>query len=302
MLSVAGTLAFFALWTAIAMSGLVQTQFLPTPLAVLDKFVDLTRNPFVGYTLQQHLLSSFGRFASGFVLAALVGVPLGLMMGWYRWLDDAVRAQIYEPNAMALATSTPDGRPSVRIVLLKGIDESGMTFYTNYESRKGHELEANPRAAAALLWHPLQRQVRVEGPVTRIPPGDSDAYFHSRPHGSQLGSWPPPPEQQRALAHAVRRLLEAADVFYRSGDAGLPFLPWRSRVAVATARRVYSGIGQRLLAVGADVSAPRVFVPTSHKLWYTARAALGATCTRAQQILPAVGDRPVRFPEDVLVF
>src|SRR4029079_2420866 len=68
MLSVAGTLAFFALWTAIAMSGLVQTQFLPTPLAVLDKFVDLTRNPFVGYTLQQHLLSSFGRFASGFVL------------------------------------------------------------------------------------------------------------------------------------------------------------------------------------------------------------------------------------------
>jgi NitT/TauT family transport system permease protein len=90
VLSVAGALAFFALWTAIAMSGLVQAQFLPTPLAVLDKFVDLTKNPFVGYTLQQHLLSSFGRFASGFVLAALVGVPLGLMMGWYRWLDDAV--------------------------------------------------------------------------------------------------------------------------------------------------------------------------------------------------------------------
>ncbi len=105
-----------------------------------------------------------------------------------RWLDDAVTAQIHEPNAMALATSTPDGRPSVRIVLLKGIDESGMTFYTNYESRKGHELEANPRAAAALLWHPLQRQVRVEGPVTRIADEDSDAYFHSRPHGSQLGA------------------------------------------------------------------------------------------------------------------
>ena len=90
MLSVAGTLGFFGLWTAIAVSGLVQAQFLPTPQAVLDKFVDLTKNPFVGYTLQQHLLSSFGRFASGFVLAALVGVPLGLMMGWYRWLDDAV--------------------------------------------------------------------------------------------------------------------------------------------------------------------------------------------------------------------
>ena len=83
-------LGFFGLWTLIALSGLVQQQFLPTPRAVLEKFVDLTRNPFVGYTLQQHLLSSFGRFGAGFALAALVGVPLGLMMGWYRWLDDAV--------------------------------------------------------------------------------------------------------------------------------------------------------------------------------------------------------------------
>jgi 15-cis-phytoene synthase len=121
-------------------------------------------------------------------------------------------------------------------------------------------------------------------------------------HDSKLGFWPPPPEQQQALAQAVRRLLEAAEVFYRSGDAGLPFLPWRSRVAVATARRVYSGIGQRILAGGADVSAPRVFGPASHKLWYTARAALTASCTRARQVRPGVGERPVRFPEDVLVF
>ena len=89
-LSAGGALGFFALWTVIALSGLVQPQFLPTPLAVLQKFVDLTRSPFVGYTLQQHLLSSFGRFGAGFALAALVGVPLGLMMGWYRWLDDVV--------------------------------------------------------------------------------------------------------------------------------------------------------------------------------------------------------------------
>jgi 15-cis-phytoene synthase len=120
--------------------------------------------------------------------------------------------------------------------------------------------------------------------------------------GSHLGDWPPPPQQQRALTHAVRRLLETAEIFYGSGDAGLPFLPWRSRIAVTTARRVYSAIGQRILAGGADVSAPRVFVPTSHKLWYTARAAFGATCTRARQLRPAVGERPVRFPEDVLVF
>ena len=105
-----------------------------------------------------------------------------------RWLDEALVAQIHEPNAMALATSTIDGQPSVRVVLLKGLDNGGMIFFTNYESRKGRELEANPRAAAALLWHPLQRQVRVEGSVTRIAPADSDAYFHSRPHGSQLGA------------------------------------------------------------------------------------------------------------------
>lgn len=120
--------------------------------------------------------------------------------------------------------------------------------------------------------------------------------------GSSLGTLPPTPEQQRDLSQAVRRLLDAAEVFYRSGDAGLPSLPWRARVAVGTARRVYSAIGQRLLAGGADVSAPRVFVPASHKLWYTARAALDATCTRpARQVRPALAERPVRFPEDVLV-
>ena len=84
-------------------------------------------------------------------------------------LDDAIVAQLHEPNAMALATSTSDGQPSVRIVLLKGIDDSGMTFFTNYESRKGHELETNPRAAAAMLWHPLQltsRPGRIDGRIT----------------------------------------------------------------------------------------------------------------------------------------
>jgi phytoene synthase len=123
------------------------------------------------------------------------------------------------------------------------------------------------------------------------------------PHGAPLGSWPPPPAQQRNLASAVRRLLAAAEVLYRSGDAGLPYLPWRSRVAVATARRVYSGIGQRLLAGGADVSAPRVFVPAAHKLWYTAQAAFHATCTRAVRgARPSMAERPLRFPEDVLDF
>ncbi|WP_344767628.1 pyridoxamine 5'-phosphate oxidase [Aeromicrobium panaciterrae] len=137
-----------------------------------------------------------------------------------RWLDDAVSSQIHEPNAMALATATPDGRPSVRIVLLKGIDDSGMTFYTNYESRKGHELEANPRAAAAMLWHPLQRQVRVEGPVTRIADEDSDAYFHSRPHGSQLGALASP--QSTVIADRSALVAYYADAARAYGDGEVP--------------------------------------------------------------------------------
>jgi len=89
-LSIAGFVAFFAIWWLIAASGLVQRQFLPTPLEVLERFVALTHTPFVGYTLQQHLASSFGRFAAGFGLAVLIGVPLGLLMGWFRWLDAVV--------------------------------------------------------------------------------------------------------------------------------------------------------------------------------------------------------------------
>lgn len=90
VLSLIGLAAFFGLWTLAALSGLTQPQFLPTPLAVLDKFVELTSQPFVGYTLQQHLLSSMGRFAMGFGLAVAVGIPLGLLMGWFGWLDAVV--------------------------------------------------------------------------------------------------------------------------------------------------------------------------------------------------------------------
>ena len=104
------------------------------------------------------------------------------------WFDDAVAAQLLEPNAMALATATPGGRPAVRMVLLKGFDASGFVFYSNYESRKGRELAANPRAALDLFWVELERQVRIEGSVERVAPEQSDAYFHSRPRGSQLGA------------------------------------------------------------------------------------------------------------------
>lgn len=105
-----------------------------------------------------------------------------------RWLAEVVDAGAHEPNAMALATATPDGRPSVRLVLLKGADTRGFVFFTNTESRKGVELAANPYAALAMTWHEVQRQVRIEGPVHRLPTGEDDAYFASRPYGSQLGA------------------------------------------------------------------------------------------------------------------
>src|SRR5579862_4756930 len=104
------------------------------------------------------------------------------------WLDEALAANLTEPNAMALATVGADGRPSARMVLLKGVSAEGVVFYTNYESRKGHELSAYPWAALVLYWAELERQIRIEGRVERVSAEMSDAYFHSRPKGSQLGA------------------------------------------------------------------------------------------------------------------
>jgi pyridoxamine 5'-phosphate oxidase len=115
-----------------------------------------------------------------------VSDPLSQFSEWY---STAVDAGVVEPEAMALATASADGMPSVRFVLLKGIDERGVEFFTNYESRKGRELIANPRAAVAVLWKPLQRQVRLEGAIEVLEPEESDAYFASRSRGSQLGAW-----------------------------------------------------------------------------------------------------------------
>ncbi len=106
-----------------------------------------------------------------------------------RWFDEATSAGLIEPNAMTLATATRDGHPSARMVLLKGFDARGFVFYTNYESRKGGELEQNPQAALVFFWVELERQVRVEGRVERAAPAESDAYFASRPLGSQIGAW-----------------------------------------------------------------------------------------------------------------
>ncbi|NNE69276.1 MAG: pyridoxamine 5'-phosphate oxidase [Rhodothermales bacterium] len=118
--------------------------------------------------------------------AAEAGDPYDLFATWYR---EAEESGLIHPEAMALATATPDGRPSVRIVLLKEVDADGFVFYTNYESRKGSELEANPHASLAFHWAVLERQVRVEGSVERVSREQSIAYYHSRPRGSQIGAW-----------------------------------------------------------------------------------------------------------------
>ena len=105
------------------------------------------------------------------------------------WFDAARAAGVHEPEAAALATASPDGRPSVRIVLIRGIDERGLAWYTNRESRKGRELAANPRASVAFHWAALERQVRLEGPVELLSDAESDAYFTGRPHLSRIGAW-----------------------------------------------------------------------------------------------------------------
>ncbi len=105
-----------------------------------------------------------------------------------RWFDEVTQVQT-EPNAMALATATPDGVPSVRIVLMKEFDVNGVVFFTNYEGRKGREIAVNPKAAAVFYWDTLQRQVRIEGGITRLPEDESDAYYQSRPRDAQIGAW-----------------------------------------------------------------------------------------------------------------
>lgn len=112
-----------------------------------------------------------------------------------RWWQEVIQSELEEPNAMTLATSTADGRPSARIVLLKSFDEHGFLFFTNYDSRKGHELAENPRATLLFFWKELERQVRIEGTVTKAGAAVSDAYFLSRPMGSRIGAVASPQSQ-----------------------------------------------------------------------------------------------------------
>jgi pyridoxamine 5'-phosphate oxidase len=144
------------------------------------------------------------------------------VMQFGRWFDAAAAAGLFEPNAMTLATATPDGRPSARMVLLKGVDGGGFVFYTNYRSRKGRELAANPLAALVVHWAELRRQVRVEGRVERTSREESEAYFRTRPLGSRLGAWAS--EQSRVIAgrDALDRRVTELAARFDDGDVPLP--------------------------------------------------------------------------------
>ena len=133
-----------------------------------------------------------------------------------QWFEQALTAQVPEPNAMTLATVDADSRPSARIVLLKGYDERGFVFYTNYASRKGQNLAIQPWASLLFFWQPLERQVRIEGPVERVSAQESDEYFHSRPVSSRIGAWASQQSQP-----TTREALEAREAEFnaRYGDA-----------------------------------------------------------------------------------
>ena len=141
--------------------------------------------------------------ARGLTEEDLLGDPIAQFQSWF---EDACRAEVFEPNAMTLATVGADGQPSARVVLLKGVDRRGLAFFTNLMSRKSRELDASARAALVFWWGPLARQVRFEGTVERVADAEADAYFASRPRGSQIGAWASP----QSAVIADRRALEDA--------------------------------------------------------------------------------------------
>ena len=142
---------------------------------------------------------------------------------FHRWMQDTIDAGIHEPNAVAVATVSADGRPSSRMVLLKGVDERGFVFYTNLDSRKGVDVAANPGVSLLFPWHDLQRQVRVDGTATRVGQAESEAYFASRPRESQLGAWASP--QSQVVASRVALDERYDDVVGRFGEDGEVPLP-----------------------------------------------------------------------------
>lgn len=157
--------------------------------------------------------------AQGLPDSAVGDEPFSLFDSWF---TDAREAGILLPESMALATATPDGRPSSRMVLLKGFDVRGFRFFTNFGSRKVRELDANPRAALTFHWAVLQRQVRIEGTVERLGEEESEAYFATRPRGSRLGAWASRQSEPLDSRETLKARFEEAEARFSGGDVPLP--------------------------------------------------------------------------------
>lgn len=161
------------------------------------------------------------------------------------WLDDAIDSGLYDPTAMVLATVGEDGVPAARMVLLKGLSPRGLAFFTNYASRKGRELDARASCALVFPWHPLQRQVRVEGAVTRLSDAENDAYFARRPRGSQLGAWASPQSREvSSRADLDQRYADAEERFEGREVSRPPF--WGGYRVAPDAVEFWQGRGRRM--------------------------------------------------------
>ena len=161
------------------------------------------------------------------------------------WFDQALAAQLPEPNAMTVATVTKSGKPRARIVLLKNFDERGFVFYTNYHSHKGQELADNPQAAIAFWWAELERQVRIEGRVLKVSDRESDEYFHSRPFNSRLGAWASEQSQVIESREVLEQGLQDLKTKYENQD--IPRPPhWGGFRVIPTAIEFWQGRTSRL--------------------------------------------------------
>lgn len=174
--------------------------------------------------------------------ADLPGDPLALFAAWF---EAARAAGVPEPNAMTLATATPDGRPSARVVLLKAVDARGFALYTNLESRKAQEATANPHAALVFWWGPLERQVRVEGRAELVGDEEADAYYASRPRGSRLGAWASPQSRAVASREALEARAAAAAAEFDGQDVPRPGF-WGGLRVVPSAIEFWQGRPSRL--------------------------------------------------------
>ncbi|NQX56616.1 pyridoxamine 5'-phosphate oxidase [Pedobacter panaciterrae] len=162
-----------------------------------------------------------------------------------KWFQDAVSSQLYEPNVMTLATSDRFGKPTARIVLLKGIDEDGFVFYTNYESKKGRDLVENPQAALVFFWPELERQVRIEGVVSKVSEETSSEYFHSRPIGSQIGAMASPQSKVISDRESLERKVEQLTTQYADQEIPRP-LHWGGYLVEPTHIEFWQGRPSRL--------------------------------------------------------